>query len=1005
STSHFDSIKDVILLDGDTIFLPAKTYNEKITINKNNITVLGNNKEVPIDSTNRKEETIIADTITISGNVKNIKIDGVKLTGTQGIVLTDSQEGISIENTIFDYSGNYGIIDQPSSGTNYTTLHHDDISIDNCSFNSSNSNYSNDIYFQGYAGNINITNSKFINALNTCNESDFAIKLDRLTDAKTVILKNNTFTHLGANYVIDLGSEMTDEKNNAFISVENNFIGSEDDFVYGNGIGVFNLGSKALVAIKHNTIKNSTYYNGMLLSVENASNSNDGSTPKVDIAYNIFESVLNQSKPSNRKEATTNYFRLGLGIPEGFVTLDKNYFVKGTGKSGYAYTTNLDTATTKNVNPISIGTNSTDSLNTANDAYTSYLNSFNSFGNDINNYLSIINGIGESVIAYFGGIQENDILNYVPSFNEEYATKLSIKNGKLVYSGTDINLMYIAKGFGVEYDKSGIKLSAEPLKNLALQYYYQHTEINYDMNNNRRTMYASPEDATDYRNIYLDCSSFVNTVLYRTFGRDLILTNDTYPKQSTIYFDRYAQNNKPTSYNPDNFVLYYVETKDYTTQADKDNLLAEIRSNLQIGDIICYRHGKGTPSGGHIMMYIGDYNGVDTFIHCTGSSFYIDTASGDPSKAEDRNTEIEMTEGAILLMNTDNVFLSDSDTPNRYLFNDGEKTDGDHTTSFEVFRPTNLPNIKYTDEAKARATIPYLEFEKSSSINHMSSIVKGENITYTITITNHGTESLYNLNVTNYLRKDADSPQYVTFVDSDTFTLNDYTLSYILPEIKPNETITLSYNVKVNDTALPGNLIESSGNINGVLMNPIRIYVEQEIDRETLKTYALSLIEPEQKYEKPCDMVKEIYSSIDFKYDETTDLSKYFTESESQLYNLIYVNKTYTLNNAHKLRPILLDDLYGGTWIGFNDTNTIRLVTPEYLKTGDIILTRYDDKNKNKIYDWFVYIDETHILKQVKNSDGKYDVVNVITPEFTAEKCLSQLIAYLGYAVLRPSIG
>ena len=256
----------------------------------------------------------------------------------------------------------------------------------------------------------------------------------------------------------------------------------------------------------------------------------------------------------------------------------------------------------------------------------------------------------------------------------------------------------------------------ELLKEIAYSYYYQGTEIQYDQKNNRRELNSTPEDATRYMPIFLDCSSYVNSVYHYLYGID-ILSSPT-----TAEMDKFAKNNLGTN----SEVVYYIDVNDYTDGASQSALLQEIWNNLQVGDLVCYRHNSSGSVGGHVMLYIGD----NKFLHCTGSSFNY---TSDPTQSGDKATTAESTNGAIQLLNASELFTNTSSS--RYLFS---TKSGSEVLTFEVLRPFNREGLELTSQALKRSKIKGLTFEKTATTSHMSTVSRGEYITYTIMIKNNG---------------------------------------------------------------------------------------------------------------------------------------------------------------------------------------------------------------------------------------------------------------------------
>lgn len=108
----------------------------------------------------------------------------------------------------------------------------------------------------------------------------------------------------------------------------------------------------------------------------------------------------------------------------------------------------------------------------------------------------------------------------------------------------------------------------------------------------RRMKLIPPEAATAQKKVYLDCSSYVGTVFYEAFGYEL-------PSDLTWHMIDYVEPR-----------IFYYELTHNENEEEKAGIEEEMRSILQVGDVITYDRGVGS---GHTMLYIGD----SKFTHCT----------------------------------------------------------------------------------------------------------------------------------------------------------------------------------------------------------------------------------------------------------------------------------------------------------------------------------------------------------------------------------------------------
>ena len=440
--------------------------------------------------------------------------------------------------------------------------------------------------------------------------------------------------------------------------------------------------------------------------------------------------------------------------------------------------------------------------------------------------------------AYFGGIERLDIKNYIKDFDSDLDYLLEIQDGKLVYVGSDEKQIRSATNKGLEIKESK-KDYFEAVRIIAYLYYYNQNQIQYDQLNKRRQINILPEFPTENKTAYLDCSSYVNSVFNAAFG---INFSSSYNTASLEIYSKSNQSNKD--------VLYYVDTKDYTTKEAQTALLNEIRSILQAGDIINYRHGASSGSSGHVMIYVG--NGY--FLHCTGSSFSVNNS--DPSLAYDQATTTEKEVGGVQLLKDTEVFKTTSSS--RYLFNDGSSSASAKVWSFSVMRPIYRSDVKtLTEYARLRLNNPSLNIEKTSDVSHRLTVNRDEEITYTITISNMSSSISYD----DVVVSDVISA-YTVITKNDTGTVNGNNISWTI-DIPQNATVTIVYKVKVkNDAPYNTKIDSSSATVNGISTNEIYHYVSKYTDqnRTSLEEYALSKIG--SSYTNSLVFINHVYSNI-----------------------------------------------------------------------------------------------------------------------------------------------
>ena len=121
---------------------------------------------------------------------------------------------------------------------------------------------------------------------------------------------------------------------------------------------------------------------------------------------------------------------------------------------------------------------------------------------------------------------------------------------------------------------------------LAKAFDRQGAQIPYDQLIGRRSLFATPEDATAQKTLFLDCSSYLNSIYRVAFGVNLLPYEVDEVSCSTLNYDTYAKENGE---NVD--VVGYWENSEWSTADDRTRIAEWINANLRIGDVIVYRHG------------------------------------------------------------------------------------------------------------------------------------------------------------------------------------------------------------------------------------------------------------------------------------------------------------------------------------------------------------------------------------------------------------------------------
>ncbi len=519
--------------------------------------------------------------------------------------------------------------------------------------------------------------------------------------------------------------------------------------------------------------------------------------------------------------------------------------------------------------------------------------------------------------------------------------------------------------------KDAVYTKADAITEVAYAFYRQGLQQNYSQTMSRRNINPSPEEATSQHMVFLDCSSFVNAVYYETFGEN-VMYYDTLEKspQTGNYMD-YALENVHSAE-----VIGAWKNTEYKNDTARATLLNSIKEQLEVGDVINYRKG----SKGHALIYVGN----DTVLHSIGNDFY---ESNRPEVTHEGQTTKELN-GTVQTIPLDELFVKNNSDRYLFYFN---------VTSFCVLRPM-ARGLALTDNTKARMLAKGLDGEKTSSVGVNTGVSKGEEITYTLTVKNHRDVAYKNVEIKDVLD---DNLEFVS--GSDGVSNNGQTVTFN-KEIKPGETITLSWTAKVKSTASVGAVIVSdettvAGVKQATIKNNVSKYSSAEL--QAVATKAKEYATQNKMFANPIDMVESLYKdalNVDlFDYENLTSTLDDIIDTESAT---LYQND---------LTKMVAPDLYGGqevTLLYRANKDIVRLITKQNLSVGDIIIAESDDDVEGEIVPdrvVYIYVGNMQLVSCTTNANGNVKLVDMVDDQYNKAHVLVTIFAYERYAVLRPS--
>jgi len=507
---------------------------------------------------------------------------------------------------------------------------------------------------------------------------------------------------------------------------------------------------------------------------------------------------------------------------------------------------------------------------------------------------------------------------------------------------------------------------------IANAYDRQGGQIPYDQYNARRSIFSSPEDATAQRTIFLDCSSFVNSCYREGFGVNVLPFETHEVSPSTANYDSYAKEN------PDNAdVIGYWVPAEYPTDSDKETLITWIYENLQVGDILTYRHGTASSVRGHTYIYLGN----STFMHCAGAGSYV-VNSSNPALSYDSNAS--ETNGTIGTIAADTIFRKT--THSRYLFKATEK---DTVFSFSLIRPF-ARGLTPTQQTRNRMKIAGLSMEKTASVCENAALFTGSQLTYTVSMQNTGSAKLSGVTIQDRL------PAGTAFVSADQgVTVSEGAISWT-GDVPAGSTVKVNYTVKITEDTAGALIVSDDTYVSGVKLGRIVHTVSgyTEAQQAAVAQTALLYAEKGYSFESSIAMVKAIYAA--------QGIHLFDCNTAAEALDLLIDTKNLTSHRETSISDLLVPNLYGGQsikngWLYHESENDkTRLPKEEHLNPGDIILA--DWNGGSTVY----FYAGNHKLVTVENSTCTTHTIgdNIFV---AGENILISLLGYDRYAVLRPS--
>lgn len=548
-----------------------------------------------------------------------------------------------------------------------------------------------------------------------------------------------------------------------------------------------------------------------------------------------------------------------------------------------------------------------------------------------------------------------------------------------------------------------IELENEQIKK-ALQensyaYYRKEKYIQYD--NSRRTYNILPEDITSQRVAFSECSAFIYMVYYHTLGIELpSITNEMMAYAKYLYETSKLENidsiNKGIISYYDNFAnekFNNIPINSTSSAIGRATFKKNALEKLDIGDIIVYSTGT---VGHALIVYdiVYDDNGspIDALLlNSTTTDWETDTTklyrglsyTNAPNKGYSiGNTVIYqptgINEGTIQMTTlTQAIYTARNDKYFTIIRPLLTNENGDYTgkyykgtcigsgnvANYEV--SVSLEDYNLNETTKSRLKYQGIEIEKTVDIFNNSVVGLGDELTYSIKITNNSDKAYEDLKIVENISEN------ITVIDYNNGIQNENTLTWDI-YLDSKTTTTISYKVKVNKNYDNlGKVITSTGTVGNINSGTIKNYVSYNLNNKEKENLVKEYNKLKEKY-NGIDLINKVYENA---FGINLELSKFEFSKMLTLKNTYYQENSIILNKDYEYSKYILNNYYNALYknslgdyliryyenVNWNNKNRdIRAdyIYPETLQTGDILIYNNKDDyitNENGLYA-YIYI-------------------------------------------------
>ncbi len=400
----------------------------------------------------------------------------------------------------------------------------------------------------------------------------------------------------------------------------------------------------------------------------------------------------------------------------------------------------------------------------------------------------------------------------------------------------------------------------------------------------------SPEEYTSEYWGYSNCAAFAIDTHRYSLGYE-----------TTDYATRHLH-----EVNPHKVFIYEVTDKE--TEEEKKRVKEEFYSILRPADIINIRYSK--KDGGHAMIYVGNGN----IIHSAGQNYNYNESCPN-----------ETYEPTVRMMSSDFLF---TEGDRRYVF--------DQLRFLEIVRPINAFNGVIPENTVNRLkNLRGVMAEKLCSKKRYNIADRGEEITFSFLVYNSNDEEV-TLKITDTV------PNYTEYIGGAEEKDGD-NLSWVV-RVKADERVTVSYTVKVKEDAPYGEFIRTNNaKVGGVTHSCHPVYINKALTEEKKNEISEAAKHYAGKGLSPIECINEIYRGV---LGADVIPAKTVEEITDGLFDVVGEKNRYSFKKDSLYAKMIPSPCcFGGRNIKVEtkfDELSVRMLRPEYLMAGDIILSVKD---------------------------------------------------------------